>query len=134
VLYRSFILDSGATAHVCNNLTRFKQFRATGPQDFLFAGQQTIPIIGFSVVQITVKCPGEPQGIRTIDFTDTCFVPAFHTSVVSLRRFIKHNVHWQTESCKLTFKGDTFALTPIVFDQWVLEYNPLAEEATFAVT
>jgi len=38
VLYRSFILDSGATAHVCNDLTRFKQFRATGPQDFLFAG------------------------------------------------------------------------------------------------
>jgi hypothetical protein len=54
-------------------------------------------------------------------------VLAFYTNVVSLRRFIKHYVHWQTESCKLTFKGKTFALTLIVFDQWVLEYNLLAE-------
>jgi hypothetical protein len=54
VLGKSFVLDFAAIAHVCNDLARFKHFRAASPKDFLLAGQQTILVIGFGTVQIIV--------------------------------------------------------------------------------
>jgi hypothetical protein len=43
-LSRSYILDSGSTIHVCNNRSRFIDFRPAGDSDFLIAGQDTVQI------------------------------------------------------------------------------------------
>ena len=52
-------------------------------------------------------------------------IPSFHTSVVSLRRFIKKNVHLDTEKNELTYQGRTFYEIQLRYDQLVLEYNPI---------
>ena len=57
--------------------------------DILLASTDSIPIIGFRSVRIKVDCPGKANG-RTITLTNTAYVPAFYTNVVSLKHFIRH--------------------------------------------
>ena len=45
-LHNSFILDTGATGHVCNNRERFIELRDPSPTDFLIAGNNSINICG----------------------------------------------------------------------------------------
>jgi len=128
-LANSFILDSGATTHVCNDRTRFKYIRPAHDDDRLIAGKDVIPIEGFGPVEITVE---GPHAERTIILENTVLVPQFHTNVVSLRKFIQRNVHWDTENSRLKFNGNTFCKTPVRHGQWVLEYNPLPQAQAFA--
>jgi hypothetical protein len=44
VLRDSFILDSGATNHVCNDRRRFVDFKPAGREDFLIAGNSTVVV------------------------------------------------------------------------------------------
>ena len=55
-LHDSFILDSGATDHVCNDHARFSDFRSPKPDDFMILGNSIIPIEGWGIVKITLDC------------------------------------------------------------------------------
>src|SRR6266487_3203976 len=120
-LANSFILDSGAIVHVCNNRTRIRNLRPAHSDDYLLAGKDTIPIEGFGSVEISVE--RESGGKRQIVLENTAFVPSFHTSVVSLRKFRQRNVYWDMENLQLVWEGKTFCKTPERHGQWVLEYN-----------
>ena len=50
----SFILDSGAIAHMCNTRKRFISFTPASEDDLLYAGNTIIPIEGFSSIDITI--------------------------------------------------------------------------------
>jgi hypothetical protein len=116
-LHNSFILDSGATIHCCNTHTRFHNLTPAAVDDILVAGQDYIPIEAFGDVYIAVE---GPYGSKRILLRTVAYVPTLHTSVVSLRKFIKQGVHWDTEQNRLTFKGNTFCYTPVKHSQWVL--------------
>ena len=125
----SYILDSGATIHVCNDRTRFHNLTPASDDDFLYTGNSVIPIKGLGTISITVQTPSGP---RKIDLLNTAFIPSFHTNVVSLDRFIAKNVHWDTERNRLTHNGDTFCMIQHQHRQWVLEYNEcLPDDAVF---
>ena len=124
-LKNSFILDSGATAHVCNDKDRFITFRKA-QEEQLIAGNTTIPIIGFGNIQITIQTP---SGSRVITLLDTAFVPSFHTNVVALRRFNQKNVYWDQMKNILIRDNKTFGYIQEKHQQWVLEYNPLSDSA-----
>ena len=130
-LRNSFILDSGATIHVCNNRIRFKTFHQTSFDDSLYAGNSIISIEGIGDVDIQVKTC---DGMHTITLRNTAFVPQFHTNVVSLNKFVEKNVHWNTESCELTYQGAPFCAIEKHYDQWVLEYNELSCKDTAFTT
>jgi hypothetical protein len=80
-LTNSFILDSRATTHVCNDRTRFKYIQLAHNDDRLLARKDVIPIKCFRPVKITVEGPSKEQ---TIILENTAFVLQFHTNVVSL--------------------------------------------------
>jgi hypothetical protein len=90
--------------------------------DILIAGNDQVQIEAYGDVLITAE---GSYGPKQILLKKVAYVPSFHTSVASLRRFIKQNVHWDTEGNRLTYKGRTFCHTPVHHGQWVLEYNPL---------
>ena len=95
-LYNSTILDSGATLHVFNDRTRFKDFRQAKEEDEIIAGNSVIPIEGFGTVEITVRTETTSGPIeRRIQLTDTAYVPEFHTNVASfwkgLDRLYQHH-------------------------------------------
>jgi hypothetical protein len=50
----SWILDSGADAHVYNDLTRFNFDRKASKSDILISGETVYQIEAFSNVEITV--------------------------------------------------------------------------------
>jgi hypothetical protein len=61
-LCNSFIFDTGATGHVCNNRSRFIRFSPAEENDFLLAGNDTIKISGWGDVDLRTICPGWPDG------------------------------------------------------------------------
>ena len=123
-LRHSFILDSGASVHVCNDRSQFRNIRAAEPEECLVAGSSIIQIEAFGSIDITLEGPSGP---RIIELKDTALIVSFHTSVVSLNRFIAKNVHWNTEREALTYKGELFCKVKKRHDQWLLEYDPVVE-------
>lgn len=89
-LHDSFILDSGATLHCCNNRNRFKNVVLASIDDTLHTGQDVILIEGYGDIQITVQ---GYYGSKTILLQSVALVLTFYTSVASLRKFIKKGVH-----------------------------------------
>ena len=59
----SFILDSGATIHVCNNQDQFKTFQSVGTNDYLYMGDSTVAIEGVGDVDIQITTS---DGVSTI--------------------------------------------------------------------
>ena len=55
MLCKSVILDSGAIIHVYNNCERFQSLRLVGKEEFIYAGNTTIPIEGFENAIITIN-------------------------------------------------------------------------------
>ena len=116
----SFILDSGATIHVCNNRERFKTFQSAGTNNYLYAGDSTVAIKGVGDVDIQITTS---DGVSTITLRNTAYVPWFHTNTVSLNKFIEKGVYWNTKSYELTYRGAFYCRVEKHYGQWVLEYN-----------
>jgi hypothetical protein len=134
MLNKSFILDSGATCHVCNDKSRFTNFRLAIEDDELYAGESVIPIKGFGTVLVTVTTSESKQ--YTLYLHNVVLISSFHTSVASLRLFMAQGVHWDTENLQLTYAKGTrnFCQTPMIHDQFVIEYRPLENNTAFATT
>jgi hypothetical protein len=64
---------------------------------------------------------------------NTALVSSFHTSVVSLDRFMAKNVHWNTEGKRLHSNSQTFCSIERYHGQWVLEYNAPTHTAFIAL-
>jgi hypothetical protein len=129
-LANSFILDSGSTSHICNDWTRFRNFRRTSNEKVI-AGNSTAPIIGYGNVDITLDCLSQPSGKRVITLENTAYIPSFKTSIASLYKFISKGVYWNTRALRLEFNSQVVGLTPMYSNQWVLEYNPILPETAF---
>ena len=117
MLNKSFILDSGATCHVCNDKSRFTNFRLPTEDDVLYAGESVIPTEGFGTVSVTVTTSEEPSQY-TFKLHDVVLISSFHTSVASLRLFMTQGVHWDTENLQLIYRKGTcnFCQTPMIYD------------------
>jgi hypothetical protein len=106
-----FILDSGASTHVCNNISRFENYdpSATGA---LYTGNITIRIQGTGSVKIKPNCGGE----RTIiTLTNVAYVPGLHINIVAARKLKQAGYSWDFNNDAIK-KGDK-----IIFD---LEDHP----------
>ena len=92
-LQNTFILDSGASSHVCNNPSRFKFERTASHDDVLRAGKTVYSIEAFGTVEITVQTPDGPMAIQLLN---VALVPGFLTNTVSLRKFVDKGFNWDT--------------------------------------
>jgi len=59
-------------------------FEPSIEDNFVYAGTTTVPIEGYGTIMITVQGPNCPKEIY---LNDTAYIPAFHTTVASLRKF-----------------------------------------------
>jgi hypothetical protein len=92
ILNDSFILDSGATCHVCNDKSRFTDFRLPTNNDVLYASESVIPIEGFGTVSVIVTTLEEPKQY-TVYLHNVVLILLFHISVASLRLFMAKGVY-----------------------------------------
>jgi hypothetical protein len=130
----SWILDSGANSHVCNNSTRFNFDRKASKSDRLISGKTEYQIEAFGSVEITVQ---SPKGPKSIILANVALVPGFFTSIASLNRFTSKGVHFDTQRSHLHENGTTFCTVERVGGHWALEYQPpqpsSASLSTFAI-
>ena len=81
LLRDSFILDSGATTHICNNRQRFEDF--VQASDYLVAGDGQVRVEGYGTVRIKLS---RPSGEISIKLAKVALIPDFQTNTVSLQR------------------------------------------------
>ncbi len=86
----SFILDSGATIHVCNSRSRFQSLRKCDPNDVVYAGSEKMPMVGVGSVDNSISTG---TNTRIFRLNNVAFIRAFHTNVVSLSKFTAISVH-----------------------------------------
>lgn len=122
-LRNSAILDSGATIHVFNQISRFLNFRTANPNDCLWAGEGQIKIQGYGDVDLALQTPA--GGRITLRLHDVAFVPEMATSLVSLRLLRNQGIWWDTRPQKTRLcrqDGTVLGIVEERFDQYVIEY------------
>src|SRR6266487_639171 len=93
------ILDSGATIHVFNNLSRFSNFRKAPRGDYLIAGSSEVPILGYG--DVTLRTAKGALRLKNVAFcTD------FATNLVSFSLLKEKNIYWDTINNTLFRKSD----------------------------
>jgi hypothetical protein len=130
-LCNSFILDTGADGHVCNNRDRFIEFRPSITAEFVAAGNDCLDILGWGTILITAPCEGLPGG-REFTISNVAFIPSFHTSVISYDILEKKGWDWRIKQQWVEHEGERFCQTPKHFNMWTLEYNPADSVAELA--
>ncbi|RKF54525.1 hypothetical protein OnM2_096039, partial [Erysiphe neolycopersici] len=115
-LERSWILDSCAKVHVCNDRSRFIEFNSNlNLEEILWVGESQIRISGHGKV-IYLQSPKYPSG-RPLTPNNIAFVPSLNTNVTSFRLLNVASAHWDTNLSILQLNGRHFANTPMMFSQ-----------------
>jgi hypothetical protein len=89
-LKNTWILDSGANAHVYNNHTRFKFERIMKKDEKLVANKTIYQIEAFGSIDIIIQCPTGP---KTLTLLNVALAPSFFTNTTSLHHFMRKGVH-----------------------------------------
>jgi hypothetical protein len=117
-LYSSFILDSGSSTHVCNDISRFKNLRTE--QHSVLCGGGNVMMRGIGDVDIQVQ---HPAGSRTITLREVSYNPDFPANLVSLRIANKAGILWDQTTDRLVQGTETWGLVQAIGDHYVVEYN-----------
>jgi hypothetical protein len=126
-LYNSFILDSGATTHICNNRQRFEDdFEEAS--DMIIAGDGQVQVKGYGTVRIQVT---RPSGKVTIKLGQVAFIPQFQTNTVSLRRLLTKGINWNPQKGILIFEEKLWCQVPQIHNQFLIDYQPIDSQSAF---
>ena len=79
VLYNNFILDSGATIYICNNLVRFTDLCPV--TEFILAGDNIISIIIYDTIIIIYIIFSGPTRVPLIN---VIYIPGYYTNLILL--------------------------------------------------
>ena len=92
---------------------------------------QEVPILGYGTVEALGRTPDDKDTF-TLTLMETAFTPTFHTNLVSLRRDMKAGIRWRIEEKDLSDEIGPMCKVMCkvfdMFDQFVIEYNPIQEE------
>ena len=86
----SFILDSGATLHICNRYFRFQDFKQAMNEQYIYAGTTRTKIEGYGTVDITVQIQNRS---RSLILLNMALIFIFHINTVFLRRFKNKKIY-----------------------------------------
>ncbi|KAG9383667.1 hypothetical protein A1F94_005578 [Pyrenophora tritici-repentis] len=78
----AFILDSGSTTHICNDLSRIEDVRPSTPGDYIWAGSSKVWIRGYGAVTLTTEGSQDKQALHIVN---VAWCPDFLCSLVSFR-------------------------------------------------
>jgi hypothetical protein len=126
-LKNSYLLDSASTIHVCNDRSRFSEYRDINNESLL-AGDTEVSFKGLGTIEVKAKSVVDERKV-SLELKDVIYAPTFHTNIVSYNRAMNKGIYWNSEPDK-QFLYHLHSKVPIckVFpknDQWLLEYNPI---------
>jgi transposase InsO family protein len=130
-LCRSAILDCACSIHICNDLSRFHNFRKV-QKEFVQAGSSLVPILGYGNVDINTTHKGSTRILR---LRNVAFCTDFVTTLVSYRQLRNKGYFWDSKYDYLRRSSDDSILCSLkdIDSQWVIEYKPpLQSRSAFA--
>jgi hypothetical protein len=134
-LEQSFILDSGTTCHVANDIGRFANTQEPAQGDFLWAGNTRVWIKAYGTVVIRVQ--GD-CATRLLHLYDVAYCPDLHCNLVSFRILRQQGLWWDTKSNPTVLRRRNNAAVATLqerYGQWVIEYNDVEQpQGSFATT
>ena len=90
LLHKSVILNSGAIIHIFNTITRFLNYRHALPDDYLFAGDTQVLILGYGEIDIELS---GPAGRAIMHLYDMAYCENFACSIISLCQLRRHGYY-----------------------------------------
>jgi hypothetical protein len=88
-LKNSLIINLGTTLYIFNEIVRFYNFRYALTNDYVYARDTTIPILGYSEVDFELVYNGRTKLLR---LKDIAFCEAFAYNLISLRQLYKQGI------------------------------------------
>jgi hypothetical protein len=121
-LQRNWVLDSGASCHVCNDRIRFTSFKPI--TDSIRTGDSQTDVSGIGEVRIRGKrpCTGETVVIK---LSNVLYSPNFLTNPVSLKLLRDQNVKWDSDQDILVYHRERIAKIEFYHGMWVIEHNEM---------
>ena len=99
----SWILDSGATTHICCNKAFFRQIKSTDTK-VKWGAASTIQASGVGAVPLKL-----PNSTTVVILQDCLYIPEFQTNLVSLGRLIRNGakIGFNTKQCDIQLRNGT---------------------------
>lgn len=128
-LRNSFIYDSGANCHICNDLNRFDQATVNWLEipEQIWSGAGTVDILAYGTAKIY---PQTTEGKESFLLYNCAYAPQFTVNVVSARQLRKAKIFWSTKGNYLEFNGTKLFDLTEAYGQYVLEYKEV-DQASF---
>ena len=82
---QQWVIDSGATCHICNKQELFEEFHVLPkPQEITLGDDRTVQAIGTGIVELKLKLPGGESQIGRL--SDVLYVPDLAYNLLSISK------------------------------------------------
>ncbi|KAF7572456.1 hypothetical protein PtrM4_099560 [Pyrenophora tritici-repentis] len=125
----AFILDSGSTTHICNDLSRIEDVRPSTPGDYIWAGSSKVWIRGYGAVTLTTEGSQDKQALHIVN---VAWCPDFLCSLVSFRLLRRQGIWWDNREDPTSLRrwdGTIIAILSERHGQWIIEDTTLFDSA-----
>ena len=118
------LLDTGSTLHVFNQVARFNGLEPAQKGDFLWAGENKVPVEGYGTVDIKLGSKASTTN-NILRLQRVAYCPNFAANLVSYRQLEKAGMYWDPLNRYLRDNmGVVLGKVQDIHDQYVLEYLP----------
>jgi hypothetical protein len=128
----SWIADTRANVHVCNDRSQLSNFYPVDGEAIRFSNSHA-PIIGYGTAKVQGESPN--GGVHILELTQVAYIPGCHTNIVSIGLANKKG-YFQNQRLQLIEdkEGNPIIRTRKQFQLDIIKYNPISkkERAVFA--
>jgi hypothetical protein len=112
-----FRLDNCADTHVCNDLSRFTNYKPLDEETIEFGNSGT-HITGIGNVTVHVDTP---TGAGLIQLENVAYVPGFHWNLINTHSFEQQGLYFNTRTCWMEYSdgSNAFKVTKMVPFEWL---------------
>lgn len=127
----SWIVDSGADIHICNDRDRYLTYEPIDDHWAMF-GTTQVQIHGYGSIEILAK--GMNSQPHILELKRVAYIPECHTNILSTFQIKKNGFYLNQRTNVIEDRhGRPICRTEEKFNQEVVEYNPIPPAAIFAM-
>jgi transposase InsO family protein len=118
--YSNWIIDSGATLHICNSRSLLSNFVSNSGQSVIISDGSSVPIEGYGCVRFFITNKNNKR--INILLNHVAFVPDAAVNLISVRRLARlgMKVTFTEHSCYVSYNNSIFSLASISNSNYTL--------------
>jgi len=118
----NWIIDSGASIHMCRNKSLFENLKASSSNFVRIANGAKIPILGYG--NVTLKLSTQPDNF-TLKLSNVAYVPNLDINLISVRCLSKEygKVTFTDQACTIESQSISVQIGKVMSFQYILDNN-----------